>query len=239
MAPASTPPRDGPRETHRELLSAALDLFGRHGYDGVTTRMLAEAAATNVSSIKYHFGGKDELYVATLDEIIAVMRPRALMVREIAAHARDLAAADPVRQARLVRQVVDALVAVFLTQPEVRRFVPVVLRELLVPGRHFERIYEAVPRVLHETLTELVAWITASDAAAPAVIVRTHALIGSLLVFVIGRPILVRRLHVDDPDDDYDDALIDTIRAELTALMLRALDLPLAPRDEPVGSGAG
>src|SRR3546814_4388422 len=46
------------------LLRCALDLFGRHGFDGTSTRAIAAAAGKPMSAITYHFGGKEELYVA-------------------------------------------------------------------------------------------------------------------------------------------------------------------------------
>src|SRR3546814_20518988 len=46
------------------LLRCALDLFGRHGFDGTSTRAIAAAAGKPMSAITYHFGGKDELNVA-------------------------------------------------------------------------------------------------------------------------------------------------------------------------------
>ena len=120
------------------------------------------------------------------------------------------------------------MVAAFLVQPHIRLFLPIVVRELLVPGPHFDRLYEAVPRVLHETLTEMVAWILAAPPDDPAVIIRTHALVGSIVVFQIGRTILQRRLEVDG----YDDLLVDQVRDQITDIVLKALDLPTTPIDE-------
>ena len=46
------------------LLSAALDAFGRHGFDSASTRDIAKSAGMPMSQITYHFGGKDGLYLA-------------------------------------------------------------------------------------------------------------------------------------------------------------------------------
>ena len=58
-------------DTRERLLAAGLALFGRHGYDGVTTRMLAAAARVNQSAIPYHFGGKEGGYRAVAEFIAA------------------------------------------------------------------------------------------------------------------------------------------------------------------------
>lgn len=51
--------------TREKLLSASVDVFGRYGFDGATTRMLADAAGVNLQAIPYYFGGKEGLYIAT------------------------------------------------------------------------------------------------------------------------------------------------------------------------------
>lgn len=214
--------------TDRTMLAVAIELFGRHGFDGVTTRMLAAAAGTNVSSIKYHFGSKDELYVAAIDEIVAVLGPRIALVDAMLDRGRTLAGADPQRRAALVRQVVQAAFSVFLRNPEMRRFVPFVLRELIVPGPHFPRLYDALPRRFHELVTRLVAWIDDCDPTDRRAVLRAQAIIGQIVVFQIGRAILLRRLD----QADYGDADVDQIAEVVCETVLGSLGLPIAETAE-------
>src|SRR3546814_97932 len=50
------------------LLRCALDLFGRHGFDGTRTRDIAAAAGKPMSAITYHFGGTEEIGRASCRE---------------------------------------------------------------------------------------------------------------------------------------------------------------------------
>lgn len=50
-------------ETREKLIEIAGALFAKHGYSGVSTRMIADAAKVNLGGIHYHFGGKLSLYV--------------------------------------------------------------------------------------------------------------------------------------------------------------------------------
>jgi AcrR family transcriptional regulator len=59
-----TPPRDA--TTREALLDAAEDLFSELGYHAVGTRELCARAGANLSAVKYHFGGKHELYLETV-----------------------------------------------------------------------------------------------------------------------------------------------------------------------------
>lgn len=209
-------------DTRTNLLNTAILLFGRHGYDGVTTRRLAAAADANVASIKYHFGNKDALYRGAIDHVVETLQPRLEMLLDLVGQARQIARNDPERQSLLVSQLVEVALNTFLRTPEMRPIVPFMLRELFVPGPHFDRLYQPLSRRLHESLTELVAWILQLDPRAPATIVRAQALIGQLVVYQIGRAILQRRLGVED----YGEAEIELIRVQATRSVLMSLGLP-------------
>ena len=51
------------------LLSAAAELFTNRGYDGVSTRDIADQAGVNLALIQYHFGSKAKLFLATVDHL--------------------------------------------------------------------------------------------------------------------------------------------------------------------------
>lgn len=50
-----------------KMLRAALEVFGRFGFDGATTRMLAQQAGMNLGAIPYYFGSKEDLYAHAAD----------------------------------------------------------------------------------------------------------------------------------------------------------------------------
>ncbi len=56
-----------PHDTHRRLLDAAVTLFADRGFRKTTVRAICDKAGANVSAVKYHFGGKRELYDAAFD----------------------------------------------------------------------------------------------------------------------------------------------------------------------------
>lgn len=66
-------PPDQPGETARgaatrqRLLAATVELVAEHGWDGVTTRQIAERANANQASIGYHFGSKEQLLRTAVD----------------------------------------------------------------------------------------------------------------------------------------------------------------------------
>ena len=52
-----------------KLLDISIREFGAKGLDGASTRKIASAAGTAMSSITYHFGGKEGLYLAAAEDI--------------------------------------------------------------------------------------------------------------------------------------------------------------------------
>ena len=55
--------------TKDALLAAAIEVFADKGFDAATVRDICGRAKANVAAVNYHFGGKDALYVAVLEEI--------------------------------------------------------------------------------------------------------------------------------------------------------------------------
>jgi AcrR family transcriptional regulator len=47
-------------------LEAAEDHFGDHGFAGASLRTICQAAGVNLASVKYYFGDKEGLYIATV-----------------------------------------------------------------------------------------------------------------------------------------------------------------------------
>lgn len=60
------------------LLTAGLEIFSKHGFDGATTRMIAKKADVNESLIARYFDGKEGLLVSIIEKFLEEM-----MVREL------------------------------------------------------------------------------------------------------------------------------------------------------------
>ncbi len=53
-----------PAKTRAEILEAARNLFATNGYDGTSMRRIAVDAGVDSALVTYHFGTKEELFVA-------------------------------------------------------------------------------------------------------------------------------------------------------------------------------
>lgn len=72
--------RRGGADTREALLTAARTEFAERGFDGATVRRIAERAGVDPAMVNHWFGGKEQLFIATLDLPIdpAAVRSRVL-----------------------------------------------------------------------------------------------------------------------------------------------------------------
>lgn len=57
-------------QTKQTLINAAGELAAKLGFPNVSTRAIAQRAKENIGSIHYHFGGKEQLFEAVVQEVI-------------------------------------------------------------------------------------------------------------------------------------------------------------------------
>jgi AcrR family transcriptional regulator len=95
--PDLTPPSvaAGPADTRTRILDAAFRCLATRGYAALSVREIAKDAGVNHALISYHFGGKDRLVIAVLDEA-----NRELLQRQRQMYGAPGGFADKWRQAR-------------------------------------------------------------------------------------------------------------------------------------------
>ena len=178
--------------TRRDLLDAALRLFARDGYDATSTRAIAAEAETNISSIAYHFGGKEGLRLACAD---AVAEAIGQVARALPA---GPAALDRLAARRILRRLVRRIVTFLTVTPAASGIVGFLLRELAQPDSPvLDRLYDTLVAPRHAALCRL--WAAATGAAPDSEDTRlaVFALIGQAAYFRLAAPIVQRRMGWD------------------------------------------
>lgn len=184
-------------DTRERLLAAGLALFGRHGYDGVTTRMLAAAARVNQSAIPYHFGGKEGVYRAVAEFIAAEMGPRIQSLTREAEQRLQDPATDP---GELLVQVVRDLAAASFVPGHPLAWFIFLTREQFHPTPAFDVLYERFTRPGHTLVSRLLALVSGQPEESPENLLLAHALIGAMVAFGSARTTLQRRLGWSESD---------------------------------------
>lgn len=196
-----SPARAGGRgvETRQKLLDAAVDIFGRQGFDSVTTRMLASAAGVNLQAIPYYFGGKEGLYLAVAEQIAgpikAQVTPVIAQIRTRLADAderQDLAMQQ--HEARfLLCQLLETFAGILLSEVSAP-WVQFVVREQMAPTAAFDRLYDNLMQPLLGIVRILLGHILGTDPDAAGVRIRALGLIGQIIVFRVANAAVLRQL---------------------------------------------
>lgn len=80
--------------TKERLLVVAGELFADRGFDSVSLRMITDRANVNLASVNYHFGSKEELIGAVVDDIVRPVNERRLSLLSLIDYTRQ----DPIRK---------------------------------------------------------------------------------------------------------------------------------------------
>lgn len=118
------PKRDGAATKARVLRAGHLE-FAEHGYNGARIERIARRSRSNLRMIYHHFGGKERLYIAVLEDTYRHARNSE---REL-----NLENLPPVEG---VRRLVEVTFDYFLEHPDI---VSLLMNENLLRGRYLKR----------------------------------------------------------------------------------------------------
>jgi AcrR family transcriptional regulator len=178
------------KETDARLLDVAIEHFGRCGIDGASTRSIAKDAKTPMSSITYHFGGKEGLYLATAERVAD--RMGAVLAPAISEAERTCQPGCSPARARQALHTIHFHVAAALVGHETAPLARFILREQADPTAAFTRIYERMMAPMLARLAMLLGIIAGGKLDEVEARVRAISLFGLALVFRVARETALR-----------------------------------------------
>lgn len=194
-----TPKSDtGSRE---RLLQAAIDVFGRYGYEGATTRMIAQRADTNIAAIPYYFEGKEGLYHAVIKHIVAMVDAQVVeVVREI--HGTTASETFSREQAlALLERLLDKIIVFMVGSPQAPRIARIILREQMYPSSAYELIFKGFMQSILDSLATLITAVSENSSRRTAML-RAMAIMGQIMAFRVARETIVRALDMEGYSQD-------------------------------------
>lgn len=195
--------------TYERLLGTAIEHFGRKGYEGASTREIAAASGTAMSSITYHFGGKEGLYLAVADHIAQAMTSLQAPVIDVAMAA--VPTMTPAQATEALLGMVDAFGRMMLA-PESAAWSSFIVREQQEPTAAFERIYEGAMRKIVDCFVALIA-VARPDLDEQKVHMTGILLYGQALILRVGHASVCRVLDVERIDEALAAQLLARLRA--------------------------
>jgi TetR/AcrR family transcriptional regulator, regulator of cefoperazone and chloramphenicol sensitivity len=215
--------------TRSVLIAAAIETFGRDGFDAASTRAIANAAGVNQALIGYHFGGKSGLYRAALEHIAETLGQRVgpllsaveaqlgePIENKAVAGAGDSRAAD--RWLAQLHRLTDAF-AVVLTSDESGDWARLILREQQDPSEGFDVLYEGVMQRVLGIISRLVERIGGVEAQSGRAALIAVTIMGQVLVFRAARAAVMRHMGWRELGADEIDAIQARIRRNVSSIL--------------------
>nr|WP_319495097.1 CerR family C-terminal domain-containing protein [uncultured Desulfobacter sp.] len=193
MVKKENTPAPGTRE---RLLEAAIDVFGRHGFDSATTRMIAKAGNVNIAAIPYYFGGKEGLYQAVIDHIVDHIKNQAGDLLEQISKTTFTQDTGPQQARELIQAVLERFVNFVAGSEQGPRFSRIILREQMFPSSAYDAIFEGFLKPVLDALSTLI--MAASGESDPRqATFKAMTLMGQVIIFRVARETIVRGLDLD------------------------------------------
>jgi AcrR family transcriptional regulator len=174
--------RSDDERTRAKLLESAGRVFAERGFYGATVREICRRARANVAAVNYHFGDKLGLYTEVLR----------LSIRASdldAARTAPPAAVDPERRLRaFIHERVHSLFSADRPAWAFR----LMAHEFAQPTPALARVVDDVLRPASAGLRETVGALLGLPADHETTRLCAHSVIGQIVFYVVGRPILAR-----------------------------------------------
>ena len=170
-------------DTRRRILETAIEAFAVNGYDGVSTRQLAERAGVNLPAIQYYFGSKEGLYRAAIDHIVRQIEGQMAPVAARIKLALAQETASRPELLALLHELLAAFAALVVGGEHLES------RRLLFARAEIDRtaaldaLHESGMRQVVEPCTALVARLLGGEATDETTMLRTLAILGQVSVF--------------------------------------------------------
>jgi len=210
------------KSTKEVLLVTAGKLFAKFGYDGVSTRMITDEAGLKLSSIHYHYGSKENLYI----EAFRYAKNRGVRICFTDVAEENPALMDsPEGQAEIIRSTVYRRFHDYFRPDRPAWEIEILMQEVIKPSAAFEMLSEKLFKPEIESAESFFRCIK-PDASELEAHVWTDMFHGQLVFYSMIRESM-KRLRWAVPVDV---AYLQAVSRNLSRALILVLDLPL-PRD--------
>lgn len=204
-----------PLHPRQKLLMAALKCFSEKGFEGASTREIAEAAEANISSIRYYFGDKAGLYRAAFKEPLGENAGQPCV---------EIDPAMPLDVA--LRKFFSEFLSPLKHGEEVRMVMKLHFREMIEPTGAWTEVIESEIKPLHHIMAGMLA--RRFGMASPDMDIQRLALsiVGMAIHYFVGQEVV----NAIAPDVLGSDEAIDTLAARLAFYAVAIIDAEVVRR---------
>ena len=130
-----------PEANRARIVKAAIEEFAARGFKGASMDAIAARTHTTRALINYYFGGKEQIYLAVLEQVYAEIR-----------HAESFLDLEHLAPVQAIRRIVEFTFDYYLSH---QYFVRIVVAENQAKGRHFRK--SKAMRTLNRPIIDMLA----------------------------------------------------------------------------------
>lgn len=182
-----------PGAAKERLLEAGLDIFGKHGYEAATTRMIAAQAGVNISAIPYYFGGKEGLYHAVVASIVTGMQQVSGELRTTMESESFTGEAGRELALHTIEKFIITMISFLVGSPYGQRVSRIILREQMYPSSAYDIVFSGFMEPVLAAISRLIM-VMGKAASIEQAKLMAMTIFGQVLVFRVARETVVRAL---------------------------------------------
>lgn len=148
------------KAVEQRILDVSEELFCQNGFDGTSIRDITTKANCNVSAVNYHFGGKENLYLATFKRHLGELKDTYIAaVNKVMSQPEENVTLE-----NLLRSFSSAFIELLVGKNRTQRFITLMTREMLNPHLPANLFYDEmmlpVQNVMHNAIRKVCPQIT-------------------------------------------------------------------------------
>ncbi|MDE1479144.1 transcriptional regulator CecR [Xenorhabdus bovienii] len=210
-------------QAKQQLIESAIEVFGKSGLEGATTRNIAQHAKQNIAAISYYFGSKEGLYLAVAqfiaDKLKSEFSPLVEAIDRFFAET-----SQPYPQAQILAFIHEGMTRYncLIFETSSINLSRIMSHEQLTPTAAYSVIHEQGLAPVYSRLNKLIANYIGADERQISTQIHTHALLGEILSFRLAREALLRQTGWDNlGTKEYE--LINQVLSQHITLLLNGL----------------
>jgi TetR/AcrR family transcriptional regulator, regulator of cefoperazone and chloramphenicol sensitivity len=172
-------------DTRERILSAATGVFATEGFEGTTTRRLADMAGVTLPAIQYYFGNKEGLYRAVVAHLVETMECRVAPANDRVGQALAEGHVARPELINLLCLMLDTFVSLAADQsfPHWKSRAMFFARADVEPSAALDQMHHWVFRRIVQPCAALVGRLMSQPADEEATLLRTLAILGQVIFF--------------------------------------------------------
>lgn len=201
---------EGQLATRQHLLEAAGEVFAEVGFRAATVREICERAGANIAAVNYHFGDKERLYRAVLQETYQTA---------VKKYPADYGLRDNATAEERLRAFVHSLLLRIFSDGPSGQHGKLMAREMMEPTGALDEVVREDIRPMSTLLVSIVGELLGPGADEGARHLCANSVVSQALFYHHCRPV-VERLY---PDMKFDRSGIDRLTEHITRFSLAAI----------------